>query len=415
MIILRGFKTELDLNGAQKTACARHAGAARFAYNWGLARKIAAHRAGEKVPTAIQLARELTALKRTELSWLYAVSKCAPQEALRNLDQAFVHFFRRVRLKQRGQWRGAVGFPRFKSKKSGHNRFRLTGSIHVYEQAIKLPRLGRLRLTERDYLPTTGARILSATVSERVGRWYISVLVEIEIADPEPAQESIIGVDLGVKALATTSEGLVIPNPKALQQRLRKVKRLQRAVSRKTTGSANYRKACLKLARLHQHVANVRRNALHQATTRLAKTKSAVVIEDLNVSGLRGNHKLARAISDVGLREFRRQLIYKGTWYGCRVIIADRFFPSSKRCSGCGHIRKQLALGERQFKCEVCGFSCDRDLNAARNLEQWPGTTASSAESHACGEEKFMAVPLNGQVLFSETGTGHHLDSVPDG
>ena len=183
MIILRAFKTELDLNNAQKTACARHAGAARWAYNWGLARKIEAYQAGRKVPTAIDLHRELNVLKKTELAWMYAVSKCAPQEALRNLDQAFAHFFRRVKEKKAGK-KIEVGFPKFKSKKNGLGSFRLTGAIHVFEKAIQLPRLGVLRLKERGYLPLEGVHILSATVSERAGRWFVSLQVEMEIPDP---------------------------------------------------------------------------------------------------------------------------------------------------------------------------------------------------------------------------------------
>jgi putative transposase len=165
MKILRAYKTELDLNNIQKTACARHAGAARWAYNWGLARKMEAYRNGEKVPSAIDLHRELNVLKQGELSWMYEVSKCAPQEALRNLDQAYAHFFRRVKEKKAGR-KIQAGFPKFKSKKNGLGGFRLTGAIHIFDHAIQLPRLGHLRLKERGYLPQEGVHILSATVSE---------------------------------------------------------------------------------------------------------------------------------------------------------------------------------------------------------------------------------------------------------
>jgi putative transposase len=174
-------------------------------------------------------------------------------------------------------------------------------------------------------------------------------------------------------------------------------------VSRKVKGSANRRKAVKKLARAHWRVANIRQNALHQATTWLAKTKSAMVLEDLNVSGMLKNQRLARAIADVGLGEFCRQLAYKAQWYGSRVVIADRFFPSSKMCSQCQHVKAELSLSERVFQCAVCGFCCDRDLNAARNLER---LAASSADTkNACGEEKFMPALRSGQVLFNEAGT----------
>ena len=177
MIVLRAYKTELDLNNVQKTACAHHTGAARWAYNWGLARKMEAYQNGEKVPTAIDLHRELNVLKKGELSWMYTISKCAPQEALRNLDQAYAHFFRRVKQKKAGR-KIQAGFPKFKSKKNGLGSFRLTGAIHIYDRVIQLPRLGRLRLKERGYLPVEGVHILSATVSERAGHWFVSVQVE---------------------------------------------------------------------------------------------------------------------------------------------------------------------------------------------------------------------------------------------
>jgi transposase len=239
--ILRAFKTELDLNQRQRTHCAQHAGAARFAWNWDLACKIAAYEAGEKTPSAIDLHRSLNALKKTEYSWLYAVSKCAPQEALRNLDRACANFFRRVKAQKAGNAVKA-GFPKFKSKRNGRGSFRLTGAIHIFPQALQLPRLGRLRLQEQGYLPPTGVKILSATVSERAGRWYVSVQVELEIPAPQPTRKPIAGVDLGLKQLATVSDGTVFENPRALRRSLQKIKRLQRTVSRRQPGSANRKK-----------------------------------------------------------------------------------------------------------------------------------------------------------------------------
>jgi putative transposase len=182
--IQRAYKTELALNDRQTTACKRHAGAARWAYNWGLRRKEEAYRTTGKSPSAIDLHRELNALKQSDVPWMYAVSKCAPQEALRNLDTAFARFYRRVQLKQQGKLRGKVGYPTRKTKKRGLGGFRLTGSLVVFPDAIQLPRLGRLRLKERDYLPTH-AKILSATVTEQAGHWYVSVLVEQEHVVPE--------------------------------------------------------------------------------------------------------------------------------------------------------------------------------------------------------------------------------------
>jgi putative transposase len=394
--IQRAYNTELALNNEQITACKRHAGAARWAYNWGLARKQESYHATDKSPTAIDLHRELNAVKPTGVPWLYQVSKCAPQEALRNLDTAFAHYFRRCQLKQQGKLRGKIGYPQRKTKKRGLGNFRLTGSIVVFADAIQLPWLGRLRLNERTYLPTT-AKILSATVSERGGHWYVSVLVEQVHVEPVN-RGPVVGVDLGVKALATLSDGTREPNPRHRRACLKKLKRLQRAVSRKQKGSRNRRKAAQRLGKLHRTVANQRTNTLHQFTSRLAKTKAVVVIEDLNVSGMLKNHHLAQAIGDVGFGGFRRQLTYKAAWYGCQVLVASRWEPSSKTCSGCGWVDEDLTLADRTFHCERCGLVLDRDLNAAINLAKLAGS--SSERQNACGEES-AGLGLLAQVNLS--------------
>ena len=392
MKIYRAYKVELDLNNVQRTACMRAAGVARFAYNWGLRRKIDTYQATGKSPSYFKLNSELNALKKTEYPWMYEVSKCAPQEALRDLDMAFKNFFRRVKLKSTGKLNGKVGFPRFKSRKNGIGSFRLRGAICVFDDRIQLPRLGKLRLKERGYIPTDDVKILSATVSERAGHWFVSVAVEVDMSEPIPAQGPPVGVDLGIKTMAFCSDGTVYSNPKALRKAQTKMRRLQRKLARQKKGSANREKTRHKIARLHYRISNVRRDALHKATSGIvAKTKSllerpsVIVIEDLNVTGMMKNHKLARAIADVGMYEFKRQLMYKAAWAGSEILIADRWFPSSKTCSECGAVKATLSLSERVYNCEVCGASLDRDLNAARNLANL-ASTASSAGSHACGE-----------------------------
>jgi putative transposase len=332
----------------------------------------------------MDLHRDLNAIKRTTVPWMYEVSKCAPQEALRNLDAAFAHFFRRVKLKQQGKLHGKVGYPQRKSRKHGLGSFRLTGAIVVFSDAIQLPRLGRLRLKERGYLPTS-ARILSATVSEQAGRWYVSILVEVDHHVPVNTGP-VVGVDLGIKSLATVSDGTSEPNPRHLRSALKKLKRLQRAVSRKRKGSHNRKKAVRRLASLHRRIANQRANTLHCFTSRLAKTKSVVVMEDLNVAGMLKNHHLAQAIGDVGFGEFRRQLTYKAAWYGCCVLVASRWEPSSKTCSRCGWEDEHLTLADRVFRCRnpECGLALDRDLNAALNLAKLAGS--SSESQNTCGE-----------------------------
>ncbi len=384
--IQRAYKTELDLNDQQITVCKKHAGAARWAYNWGLQRKQDEYRTTGKSPSAIDLHRELNALKQTDVPWMYEVSKCAPQEALRNLDNAFAHFFRRVKLKQQGKLKGRLGYPTRKSRKRGLGGFRLTGTIAVFSGAIQLPRLGRVRLKERNYLPTTGVKVLSATVSEQAGHWYVSVQVEQERAVPLNTGP-VVGVDLGVKALTTLSDGTVISNPKPLKRRLKKIKRLHRALTRKPKGSNNRKKAARTLGKEYRQVGNQRTNPLHQVTTLLAKTKSVLVIEDLHVAGMLKNHHLAQAISDVGFAEFRRQLLYKAEWYGSQVVVASRWEPSSKTCSACGWVDDDLTLADRVFHCQYpgCGQVLDRDLNAAINLSKLAESSPDS--QNACGGE----------------------------
>lgn len=366
MIVIKGYKTELKLNNKQRTACARHAGAARWAYNWGLARKVSVYEQTGKSLSAIDLHRELVQLKQTELRWLYEVSKCAPQEALRDLDKAFQNFFRRVK-----EGTKEPGFPRYKSKKRGYGSFRLTGTVRVTERRIQLPKLGWLRVYESGYLPQN-ADILSATVSQRAGRWYVSLQVREEVPDPAPALNEPIGIDLGIKFLATCSDGAQFPNPKALATKTKQLARWQRKLSRRQAGSRNREKARRRIAKVHARIADLRRDALHKTTTAIVdKQPARIVLEDLNIKGMMQNRRLARAIADVGFYEFRRQLTYKAELAGVELIMADRFFPSSKRCSSCGNIKADLTLGDRTYHCDSCGLVIDRDLNAALNLKQW--------------------------------------------
>ncbi|MFO7679224.1 MAG: transposase [Chloroflexota bacterium] len=386
MIVQRAYKTELKLNNQERTLLTGCAGAARFAYNWGLRQSIDAYEATGKRPSYPELHRQLNELKQSDLAWLYDYSKTIPQEALRDLDKAFQNFFRRLKKGEK------PGFPRFKSRKRGIGSFRIWGCIQVDDRRIKLPRIGWLRLHESGYLPVEGVKILSATLSERAGRWFVSLQVEEAIADRQATGEPV-GVDLGIKSLAVCSTGESYANPRALDRATRQLARCQRELSRRQQGSRNRAKTKAKLARRHQRLANLRREAIHQATSRIvAKTKpeaerpSVIVIEDLNVSGMMQNHHLARAIGDAGMGEFERQMTYKCAWQGITLQKASRWYPSSKRCSGCGHIKESLPLSERTYCCDACGLVLGRDLNAARNLAQLSKTTASSAGCEACGD-----------------------------
>ncbi len=379
MKILRAYKTELDPTCKQVEQLLQHAGCARWAYNWGLRRKIEEYKASGKSPSAIDLHRELNVLKTKPIEdggvpWMYESSKCAPQEALRNLDSAYKSFFRRCKsgAKQKG-------FPRFKSRKNGIGSFRLTGTIRASETQVQLPIIGELRLKEHGYLPVEkNVKVLSATISESAGRWFVSLQVEQEIADPLPKAPHVIGVDVGIKSLAVTSDGEVFDSPKSLAKAQNTLRVRQKAVSRKVKGSKNRREAVARVASVHRRVANIRRDAIHKMTTSITKSASTIVIEDLNVSGMLKNHKLARSLSDASLSEIHRQLEYKAKWYGTELRKADRFYPSSKLCSRCGKKKESLSLSERMYQCE-CGLVMDRDLNAALNLKALAGSSPVSA------------------------------------
>ena len=221
-------------------------------------------------------------------------------------------------------------------------------------------------------------KILAVTVSEKAGRWFVSISVEQDVPTSSPPTGKPIGVDLGLQRMATTSDGGAFENPKALRSNLKRMKRAHRTVSRRVKGSNNRRKAVVRLARIHDRVAIIRKDGLHKATTEItAKPKpddhrpGAIVLEDLNVDGMMKNHHLAQAIADVGLSEFRRQIAYNAAWYGPETVIAERFYPSSKRCSECGNLKSELWLSERMYQCDTCGMALDRDQNVARNLAQY--------------------------------------------
>ncbi len=394
MLIHRAYRYELDPNNSQRLYLAQHAGVARFAYNWGLEKRIKQYKnnqGDDRFTDAMKQHKLLNSLKKSDFPWMYETSKCAPQEALRNLHQAFKNFYRGRKSGKK------IGFPRFK-RRGVRDRFRLTGVIKFHERAIQLPRIGKIRIKEKREKYHSG-RVRSVTVRRRANRWFVSVSVKDDLPDPQPVRGSPVGVDLGVKALATLSDGTTFANPRALGRRLRKLRQLSKSLSRKQKGSKNHEKAKLRLAKMYLRVFNIRQDTLHKLTTYLAKSHSKIVIEDLNVSWMLKNRRLARAIADVGFYEFRRQLDYKCGWYGSELVVVSRTFPSSKMCSRCGHRKKELSLSEREYHCEQCGLEIDRDLNAALNL-----VAVSLPETlNACGGEiRLLADSLNLQRAASE-------------
>jgi putative transposase len=404
--VVRGYKTALDLNNEQRTACMKHAGAARFAYNFGLARSQEAYRTTGKRPSAMELHKELNALKPTAYPWMYEVSKCAPQEALRDLEQAYKHFYRKMKLKAQGKYKGKPGFPQFKKRSKAIGSFRLTGSIKVFSDAVQLPRLGRLHLHEHGYIPAN-AKILSATISEQAGRWFVSVQMEEEQEKPVPTAATAIGVDLGIKTLATISDGTIFENPRALKHALKKLKRLERAKARRTKGRKNRAKVRKAIATVHARIGHIRKDTAHKLTSYLVKNHALIAIEDLHVAGMLKNHCLAQAVSDSNFGEIRRQLEYKAEWHGVRLVTIDRFYPSSKTCSACGFVKPELNLSERVFVCEDCGSVIERDLNAAINLRM---VAVSSIDTqNACGESSSGLSAKVSETALVEAGTNQQV------
>jgi putative transposase len=378
-------RVRLDPTPAQQEYFRRACGVARFAYNWALAEWQRQYAAGQK-PTEAALRKQLNALK-DKLPWMRAVTKNAPQQGVKNLGRAYANFFEDLAKYRRGElpWK-RVRVPTFK-KKGRHESFRADNgpdkhhpdAVRTDGKRVRLPIVGWVAMREEVRF---AGRILSATISRVADGWYASFAIEMEYQPDPRSDDTVIGVDLGITALATLSDGSKLFAPKPLRRYLQKLKRLSRSLTRKQRGSRNRAKAKTKLARLHRRIADIRTDVLHKLTTSLTRYRT-IVIEDLNVAGMLANRTLARAIADVGFFEFRRQLQYKAEMAGSTVVVVDRWFPSSKLCSACGAKNGALTLSERIWTCAPCGTSHDRDVNAARNLARY----AESSPASACGAE----------------------------
>ncbi len=374
--MLIAHKIALDPNNVQATYFARAAGAARFAYNWALAewqRQYEAYKTDASLPKPSQMAlrRQLNDIKSEQFPWMLEVTKNAPQMAIIQLGAAFQNFFA-----------GRAKFPKFR-KKGLHDRFSLTNDqFRIDDSRIRIPHIGWVRM--RETLRFTG-KIMSATISRVADRWFASITVDAQNDSqlPKAENQGVVGVDLGVSALATLSTGEAITGLRPHKALLSKLQRLSRRLSRKVKGSENRKKAKTKLSKLHARVGNIRRDALHQLTTDLTHRFHTIGIEDLNVRGMMKNRHLAHSIADIGFFEFRRQLQYKAAQRGAIIVVAERWYPSSKTCSCCGHKLDVLPLSVREWTCPSCGALHDRDVNAAVNLKNM----AVSSTVAACGEE----------------------------
>ncbi|MCI2975327.1 MAG: transposase [Ferrimicrobium sp.] len=369
----------------------RAGGTACFAYNWRLARwkeRYEAHKADPSVlaPSQYLLRCELNSIKREPFPWMMDVTKCAPQEALIDLGSSFDNFF-----KGRGR------YPKFKKKGICDSFSLSSGTFGVDPNRVRIPKFGYVRMSEP--LRFDG-RILSATVSRRTDQWFVSFAVEVDDSSPTIKTKRSVGVDLGVKTLATLSNGEKSDGPKAQAKLLKKQHRLSKQLSRKQKGSKNRHKAQLKLARLNARIADIGNDSLHKLTTELASNYEVICIEALHVPGMVNNHNLARAVSDMGFFEFKRQLSYKCEKFGSQLVIIDRWYPSSKTCSACGRVAASMPLSVREWTCDGCGASHDRDTNAA-----------SSAGSNDCGEESSGQTPSLG-LASGETGSDEAVSEL---
>jgi len=391
--MLVAHRIRLDPNKIQCTYLSHAAGVARFAYNWALTEwgnQYAAWKAEPALPRPSEAAlrRQLNAIKREQFPWMLEVTKCAPQMAIMQLGRAFDNFFA-----------GRARYPRYRRKGVDDRVTISNDQFQVEGPRLRLPKLGWIRM--REVLRFTG-HIVSACLSRTADHWYASITVECPDSQlPSADNQGVVGVDLGVTHLATLSTGETVEGPKALRRMLGRLRRLSRALSRKVKGSANRAKARLKLARLYERITHVRREGLHQLTTSLARRFHTIGIEDLNVKGMLRNRKLARAIADMGFHEFRRQLLYKAARHGSQVIVIDRWYPSSKTCSGCSHVLDVLTLAQRSWVCPACGVDHDRDVNAAVNLMKM----AVSSTVTACGgAQRWPGASVPGETVPGEAG-----------
>jgi len=373
--MLKGIKIRLYLNNDQQLTINKLLGSYRFIYNSCLSYKITNYETDKKNTSLSDLGHYFHQDLRNEYEWLKEHNTKVLKQSIINLEQAYKNFFRGVKD------RSKVGFPKFKSKHDVQKvRFpqEAIASKTFDEENSKLNLTTIIRglkfeCSDRDkqYLYKNKAGIKSITIiKNKCGQYYATILIDGDLLRTvnEPVRQSI-GIDLGIKTLLTLSNGETIDNPRWINSNEKKLKKLHKQLSKKQKGSNNRAKAKRKLAKAHEQIKNKKQDYLHNITTKIVSENKVIILEDLNVSGMMKNHKLAKAIQELGLYEMRRQIEYKAKWYGREVIFVSRWFPSSKKCSCCGNIKHDLKLSDREYVCENCGLIIDRDENASINIE----------------------------------------------
>lgn len=363
-LVNKAFKFRIYPTKDQQILINKTFGCSRFIYNYYLAKSISDYQESGKSNSCFQNCNDSTRLKN-ELIWLKEVDGWAITNSLRDLDSAYQNFFRRVKQGQK------PGFPRFKKKSNNRQSYRTTKSnktdLQIKDSKIKLPKLGWVKMKQDRQVV---GQIQNATISRTPSnKYFISICCKnVPIYEFEQTG-SVIGIDVGLKEFAITSDGDKFHNPKYLSKSEKRLKRLQRKHSKKQKGSKNKEKSRIKLAKLYEKVTNQRKDFIHKLTTELLKNHDVICCENLNVTGMIKNHKLAKAISDVSWSEFFYQLKYKADWYSKKFIQIDRFFASSQLCHNCGYKNPGVRdLGIREWTCPSCNQHHDRDVNAAQNI-----------------------------------------------
>lgn len=359
------YKFRIYPDKKQENQIKRTFGCTRYIYNHFLAQRMEQYAQTGKSPTRFQQDKALPALKE-ELSWLKEVDSTSLQAAVQDLDRAYQNFFRWVKQGEK------PGYPRFKRKHDRRKSYKskcVNANIKICGKAIQLPKWGlvKCRISKK-----VKGRILSATIRQNPsGKYFVALCcTDVEINPLQPTGTAV-GIDMGIKELAITSDGVKYPNHNYLAKGQRKLARLQRRLSRKTKGSHRWEKARLRVARLHEHISNQRQDTLHKLSTQLIRENDILCMEDLAIKNIVKNHKLAKSTSDASWGEFRRQLTYKAKWYGKQVVAIDRFYPSSQTCSVCGtQWSGTKDLSVRKWICPECGTIHDRDINAAQNIRK---------------------------------------------